>query len=100
VFAGGLKNGIEHLSNLLGSAFPSDFLNLQFEKVFRAPLSPSVEVKHLGKARRENLGDRDQCANEAQYPRAHAQKPGSGFCVLATGSAPSPTFPPRHSRTP
>jgi hypothetical protein len=25
VFGGGLKNGIEHLSNLLGSAFPSDF---------------------------------------------------------------------------
>jgi hypothetical protein len=55
VFAGGLKDGIEHLSNLLGSAFPSDFLNLQFEQVFLAPLSPSVEVRHLGKARRENL---------------------------------------------
>jgi hypothetical protein len=73
VFAGGLKNGIEHLSNLLGSAFPSDFLNLQFDRVFLAGSSPSVEVKHLGKARRENLRfDRDQCANEAQPPRAHA----------------------------
>jgi hypothetical protein len=39
VFGGGLKNGIEHLSNLLGSAFPSDFLNLQFDRVFL--------VKHL-----------------------------------------------------
>jgi hypothetical protein len=35
VFAGGLKNGIEHLSNLLGSAFPSDFLNLRFDRMFR-----------------------------------------------------------------
>jgi uncharacterized protein YjbJ (UPF0337 family) len=35
VFAGGLKNGIERLSNLLGSTFPSDFLNLRFDSVFR-----------------------------------------------------------------
>jgi hypothetical protein len=49
VFAGGVKDGIEHLSSLLGSAFPSDFLNLQFEQVFLAPLSPSVEVKHQSK---------------------------------------------------
>jgi hypothetical protein len=35
VFAGGLKNGIEHLPNLLGSAFPSDFLNLRFGRMFR-----------------------------------------------------------------
>jgi hypothetical protein len=47
VFAGGLKNGIERLSNLLGSAFPSDFLNSRFDRVFLATLSPSVEVKHL-----------------------------------------------------
>ena len=35
MFAGGLKNGIQRLSNLLGSTFPSDFLNLRFDSVFR-----------------------------------------------------------------
>jgi hypothetical protein len=38
VFAGGLKDGIEHLFNLLGSAFPSYFLNLRFDRVFLASL--------------------------------------------------------------
>ena len=46
MFAGGLKDGIEHLSNLLGSAFPSEFLNLRFDRVFLS-LSSFVEAKHL-----------------------------------------------------
>ena len=36
MFAGGLKNGIEQLSNLLGSAFPSDFQNLRSDRMFRS----------------------------------------------------------------
>ena len=89
MFAGGLKNGIENLSNLLGSAFPSgQYFNTQASGTFRKQSlgiaacggnggwMPKVSTKHV----QRRIAELDSVA---QPKRSSVLKRVLAFIILA-----------------